>query len=169
MGRVMEEVKPFGAARQAVGLIAWLLATFAAAGLGGYATGTSVGDWYQHIAKPAWTPPDWIFGPAWTTLYALMAIAAWLVWRRGGFSVAGNALALFIVQLVLNAVWSVLFFGMRRPDLAAVEVIALWLAILVTIVAFWRHSRAAAMLLIPYMLWVSYASALNVAIAYLNH
>lgn len=168
MGRLMAEVKSFGAVRQAVGLIAWLVATFTAAGLGGYATGTSVGDWYQHIAKPAWTPPDWVFGPVWTTLYALMASAAWLVWRRGGFRVAGRALALFIVQLVLNAVWSVLFFGVQRPDLAAVEVAALWLAILATIMAFWRHSRPAAILLVPYLLWVSYASALNIAIAYLN-
>lgn len=164
----MEEVKSLSAIWQALGLIAWLAMVFVAAALGGYATGTSVNDWYPHLAKPAWTPPDWIFGPVWTVLYGAMAIAAWLVWRRGGFAITSTALALFIIQLVLNTAWSAIFFGMQRPDLAALEIVALWLAILATIIAFWRHSRLASLLLVPYLLWVSYASVLNMAIAFLN-
>lgn len=168
MGYRVEEIKSPSVPWQVAGFVAWFVLVFAAAAVGGYATGTSVGDWYQHIAKPAWTPPDWIFGPVWTTLYALMAVAAWLVWRGGGFAVAGRALGLFVLQLAFNTAWSAVFFGLQRPDLAAIEVVALWLAILATIVAFWRHSIFAAALLIPYLLWVSYAAALNMAIAYLN-
>lgn len=155
--------------RRSLGLVAWLLITFAAATLGNLATATSVGDWYHHIARPAWTPPDWIFGPVWTALYLMMAIAAWLVWRRAGFAAARGPLALFLVQLALNALWSVLFFGLQRPDLAAAEIVLLWLAILATLVAFWQRSTAAGWLLVPYLAWVTFAALLNFEIARLNN
>lgn len=153
---------------QIVGLVVSLLVTFAAAALGGMATSTNVGEWYRQIARPSWTPPDWIFGPVWTTLYAMMAIAAWLVWRQRGLAAARGPLTLFLIQLVLNTAWSALFFGLRRPDLAAVEIVVLWLAILATLIAFWRRSALAGWLLVPYLAWVTFAAALNFEFARLN-
>jgi len=157
-----------GNGRQVLGFVAWLLITFAAAALGSLATATNVGEWYHQIARPAWTPPDWIFGPVWTTLYAMMAIAAWLVWRPQGFAAARLPLALYLVQLALNSAWSVLFFGLRRPDWAAIEIVVLWLAILATLIAFWRRSTVAGWLLVPYLAWVTFAAALNFEFARLN-
>jgi tryptophan-rich sensory protein len=155
--------------RSALGLAGWLAASFAAAGLGGIATASSVADWYPTLAKPAWTPPSWLFGPVWTVLYASMAVAAWTVWKKaGGFGGARGALLLHLLQLVLNGAWSWLFFGMRRPGLAAVEIAVLWLAVLATTVAFARRSPLAGGLMVPYLLWVTFASALNVAIWRLN-
>ena len=154
--------------RHSLGLAAWLLLTFAAAALGNIATGTSVGDWYHQIARPDWTPPDWIFGPVWTALYLMMAIAAWLVWRPAGFAAARWPLVLFLVQLALNTLWSVLFFGLQRPDLAAVEIVLLWVAILATLIAFWKRSTVAGWLLVPYWAWVTFAALLNFEIARLN-
>jgi translocator protein len=153
---------------QAIGLVVWLLVVFAATWLGSLATSTSVGDWYQQIARPAWTPPDWVFGPVWTTLFLMMAVAAWLVWRKSGFAAARWPLVLFLVQLALNTLWSFLFFALQNPGLAAIEIVILWLAIAATAIAFWQHSLAAALLLLPYLAWVTYATALNVAIARLN-
>lgn len=151
--------------RSALGLALWLAVSFAAAGAGGLATAAGVTDWYPTLAKPAWTPPSWLFGPVWTVLYAAMAVAAWIVWKEAGrFSKARGALSLHLLQLALNALWSWLFFGMRRPDLAAVEIALLWVAIAVTLVAFGRRSRLAAALFVPYLLWVTFAAALNVAI-----
>ena len=150
----------------ALGLLASLSACFAVAALGGALTATSVGDWYQSVSAPSWTPADWVFGPVWTTLYATMAVAAWLVWRRSGRYDA--ALLLFTVQLGLNLLWSALFFGLQSPGAALVEIAILWLAIAATVVAFWRRSRLAAALMVPYLLWVSYAAALNAAIWRLN-
>ena len=147
------------------GLAAWVAVTFAAAAIGNWATGSSVGDWYGTLRKPSWTPPGWLFGPVWTVLYASMATAAWMVWRRVGW---GRATAAYGVQLALNAGWSVLFFGLRQPGWAAAEIIALWLAIAVTIALFARESKAAAWLLVPYLAWVTFAAALNVAIWRLN-
>lgn len=138
---------------------------FAAAALGGF---FRPGEWYQQLQKPSWNPPSWIFGPAWTALYILMAIAAWLVWQRGGFAKQRFALSLFLLQLLLNAAWSPLFFGLRNPGLAFVDIVLLWLALLATLLTFWARSLAAGALLIPYLAWVSFASALNLALWRLN-
>ncbi len=123
------------------------------------------GPWYEALAKPAWTPPGWAFPVAWTALYALMGIALWTAWRAG----AGRlALGVFAAQLVLNAAWSWLFFGLHRPGLALVEIVVLWLLILASTVLFWRLRPLAGGLLVPYLAWVGFATALNAAIVRLN-
>lgn len=137
---------------------------FLALAFGAAAFGTLFppGGWYQSLAKPAWNPPSWIFGPVWTTLYFLMAVAAWLVWRTAGWSGrGGTALAVFLGQLVLNGMWSWLFFGLYRPGWAFAEILLLWIAILATIVLFWRIRPLAGALLLPYLAWVSFAAVLN--------
>lgn len=159
---------PFPGHVQALGLAVCVLVVSAAAGLGGWATAASVGDWYQQLARPAWTPPDWVFGPVWTALYLMMAGAVWLVWRQRGLTAARWLLGLFMAQLALNVVWSVIFFGLRRPELAAVEIVVLWVAILATTITFWRRSLAAGWLLVPYLAWVTFAAGLNFSIARLN-
>lgn len=131
-------------------------------------TAGPVKEWYPTLRKPAWTPPDWLFGPVWTALYLMMAVAAWLVWSRAGLLGARVGLGLFLVQLVLNAAWSGLFFALRSPGAAFAEIVALWAAIAATIVAFARVSPTAAALLAPYLLWVTYATALNGTIWVLN-
>jgi len=148
-----------------VGLIFWLAVTFSAAWIG---SRFQPGEWYAGLVKPALTPPAWIFGPVWTLLYAMMAIAAWLVWRRYGWVNAIGPLGLFLGQLALNALWSYLFFGLQRPGLALLGIIALCLAILATLLAFWRSRPAAGLLLLPYLLWVSFAAYLNVQFWHLN-
>ena len=157
-----------GRARAALRLVACFVACFAAAGVGGLATRQSVGTWYQTLAKPSWAPPDWVFGPVWTALYVMMAAAAWLVWRRTGLRGGRMPLGLFAAQLVLNAAWSWVFFGLRDPMPAFFELGALWFAIGATAVAFWRVSRPAGLLLLPYLLWTTFAGALNFAIWRLN-
>lgn len=147
--------------RQVAGLVGWLVLTFAAAAVGSYFTASSVGDWYRTLSRPPWTPPSWVFGPVWTVLYALMAVAAWLVWRQQGWAGARVALGLYLLQLALNVGWSLVFFGLRLPGAAAAEIVVLWLAIVATMAAFWRRSPAAGWLLLPYLLWVSFATALN--------
>lgn len=142
-------------------LLAFLVITFAAAAIGGALTSTSLDSWYLTLNKPSINPPNWIFGPVWTTLYAMMGIAAWLVWRRGSWLQTRAALGLFFVQLALNVAWSGLFFGLRRPDIAFWEILLLWSAIAITAAAFWRHSTVASLLLLPYLVWVSFASLLN--------
>jgi len=125
--------------------------------------------WYSGIEKPSFTPPNWVFGPVWTVLYILMGVAAFLVWRRGLASRAVQvALGWFLGQLVLNALWSPVFFGWHRIDLALVVIVLLWAAIVVALYRFLRVSRAAALLLVPYLLWVSFATILNAAIWRLN-
>ena len=141
---------------------------FAAAAIGGWATAGSVGTWYQTLAKPAWNPPDRVFGPVWSVLYLTMAVALWLVVRSGSWPECRTAVALFGLQLLLNMGWSALFFGLRRPDLAAVEIGVLWVTIAATVLAFWRHSPVAAALLLPYLAWVSFASLLNFTIWQMN-
>ncbi len=157
-------------ASDAVRLIVALVVTFAAAAIGSAATIPNLEPWYASLTKPSWNPPNFVFGPVWSTLYTLMAIAAWLVWRRGGPDGANVRvpLAWFLLQLALNALWSWLFFGWHRVGLAFVEVLMLWLAILATILSFRRVSSLAAILLVPYLLWVTFASTLNGAIARLN-
>ncbi len=141
----------------------------AAGAIGGLSTASSVGSWYAGLNKPSFSPPGWIFGPVWTTLYILMGVAAWLVWlRRAEHAGVKLALAIFVIQLALNLAWSYLFFGLRSPLAAFVDLVALWLAILITIVAFGRILTAAAALLIPYLLWVSFAGVLNFTIWHLN-
>lgn len=146
-------------------LAAALVVCFGAAALGARFL---PGPWYQAIAKPAWTPPAAVFGPVWTVLYAVMAVAAWRVWRRAGLAAGAGALALFGVQLTLNAAWSWLFFGLHRPGWAVVEILLLWAAIAATAIAFRRHDAIAAVLLLPYLGWVGFAAVLNVAIWTLN-
>jgi benzodiazapine receptor len=126
------------------------------------------GEWYERLAKPTWTPPSWLFAPVWTALYGMMAVSVWLVWRRLGAAGARWPLLLFAVQLSLNSMWSWLFFGLQSPGIAMVDIVALWIAILGTILAFWRLSRLAATLLVPYLVWVSFAAALNLEIWTLN-
>jgi benzodiazapine receptor len=123
---------------------------------------------YGQIARPSWSPPPWIFGPVWTALYTMMGIAAWLVWRQGGFAAQKRPLTLFLVQLTLNALWTPIFFGARQIGLAAVEIVILWIAILMTMVAFFRVNRVAGSLFVPYLAWVSFAAVLNITLWWLN-
>lgn len=151
-----------------LGLLVILIVCLGAGGLGAIATTPEIDGWFRTIAKPSWNPPDWIFGPVWTTLYVMMAISAWLVWRPAGFKAAATPLTLFILQLALNVVWSWIFFSLHRPGWAFAEIILLWTAILATLIAFWQQSRWAGWLLVPYLAWVSFASLLNFTIWRLN-
>jgi benzodiazapine receptor len=144
------------------------LVCFAAAGLGSLWTFPSLGNWYAELNKPSWNPPNRVFGPVWTTLYALMALAAWLVWRRRDRVAVGRPLALFGGQLILNAAWSGIFFSLHRPDWAFAEILLLWLMISATAVSFWRVHRFASLLLAPYLVWVAFAAVLNGTIWRLN-
>lgn len=150
------------------GLLIAIALCFSAAGIGAAVTTPQIPTWYKELAKPSWNPPDWVFGPVWSVLYLLMGVAAWLVWRKFGIGKAAMALVVFAVQLGLNTLWSVLFFGLQDPGAAAVEIVALWIAIAATIVAFAKHSRVAASLLAPYLLWVSFAAVLNWTIWWMN-
>jgi benzodiazapine receptor len=123
------------------------------------------GEWYERLAKPRWTPPNWLFGPVWTTLYILIAIAGWLVWRAEPSSAA---MWLWGAQLVLNALWSALFFGARRMDLAFAEVVLLWLSIAGFIALAAGISTAAALLFVPYLVWVAIAATLNLTVWRMN-
>jgi tryptophan-rich sensory protein len=153
--------------RQIAGLAVWLALVFAAATVGAVAS-IDAGAFYAQLVRPEWAPPAWVFGPAWTALYLLMGIAAWLVWRVGGYRAARGALTLFLAQLALNALWSWLFFGWHRGAWAFFDILVLWAFIVATLIAFWRVRRLAGVLLLPYLLWVSFASALNYAIWQLN-
>lgn len=144
------------------GLIAICLGV---AALGGLATASSVAEWYPTLNKPSWNPPSWVFGPVWTTLYIMMAVAAWLVWKRGN---SGPAMILFFAQLALNLAWSFLFFGARSPWLGLVDIAMLWLALLATVIVFFKRDRLAGALMLPYLAWVSFASFLNFTIWRLN-
>ena len=153
--------------RQLVALLICLGVCFGAAGIGSLFTNMSVTTWYPTLITPEWTPPKWVFGPVWSTLYAMMAVAAWLVWRRGGEE-AQSGLRLFAVQLALNVLWSVLFFGLRQPGVAFAEIILLWVAIGATARLFGRISSPAGLLFVPYFVWVGFAAILNFAIWRLN-
>lgn len=146
-------------------LIVFLVICFAVAGLGSLATTPNIPDWYAGLNKPSWNPPNWLFGPVWTLLYAMMAVAGWLVWKRTGW---GTAITCFAVQLALNLAWSFIFFGAHQTGLAFLEIVLLWLAIVATIISFWSVSKNAAGLLIPYLLWVSFAATLNFTIWRMN-
>jgi tryptophan-rich sensory protein len=153
--------------QQALGLLGWVLLTFAAAGVGAIAS-ANASAFYAELTRPSWAPPAWLFGPVWSALYALMALSAWLVWRDRGIAGARAALGLFVAQLAANALWSWLFFALHRGDLAFVEVLILWCLVVATIVSFQRISNVAAALLYPYLAWTTFASALTFTIWRLN-
>lgn len=140
-----------------------------AGGIGGFFTASSVSTWYPQLNKPAFTPPGWVFGPVWTILYAMMGVAAWLVWRSGaGEPAVRSALWPFGVQLALNVLWSIVFFGLRNPGWAFAELVILWAAMLATTIQFFGISKAAGGLMIPYQLWVTFAGILNYYLWRLN-
>lgn len=146
-----------------------LALTFSAAFLGSLFTRNAISDWYANLNKPFFTPPDWLFGPVWTVLYLLMALSAFLVWQKGLDSPAVRiALALYLLQLILNGLWTPLFFGLRMPLVAFIEILLLWTAIVFTIIASARVSMPAALLLLPYIVWTSFAAVLNFSIWLLN-
>ncbi len=155
-----------------ISFIVCIIICLAAAAIGGWATASNVNSWYPTLVKPAFNPPSWIFGPVWTTLYLMMGVSLWIMWRATT-SMHGEPrpmapLIAFGVQLALNIAWSFLFFTLRNPGAAAVEIIMLWLAILAAIVIFAPFSRIASWLLVPYLLWVTFASVLNISIWRLN-
>ena len=150
-------------------LVVSLALVAAVAAIGGAATSRSVDDWYDSLERAPWNPPSWVFGPAWTVLYLLMAVAAWLVAREGlGESEVRVALTIYAIQLVLNLGWSVVFFGFRRPGLGLVVIVALFIAVAATAVAFDAVSPTAAWMLAPYLLWIAFAASLNAWIAFAN-
>ena len=159
----MGRSSPFPVSRQAAGLLGWLALAFVTAAVGAVAS-VNASTFYAELNRPPWAPPGWLFGPVWSTLYTLMGIAAWLVWRLRGFAGARNAMLLFGAQLAANALWSWLFFAWRQGALAFAEVVLLWFLILATTIAFKRISTLAAVLLLPYLAWVSFASVLTFGI-----
>lgn len=160
----MTEIKK---STQIIGLAGWLMLTFIAAAIGSAASAES-GLFYQQIIRPEWAPPAWLFAPVWTILYILMGISAWIVWRVNGFRSAYVALSLFIIQLALNAIWTWIYFVWRQGALAFVEILILWALILCTTITFWRIRVLAGIFLLPYLAWVSFASALTFAVWRLN-
>ncbi|MEW5928971.1 MAG: TspO/MBR family protein [Gemmatimonadota bacterium] len=153
--------------KQALGLAGWLAVSFAAAAVGGAAS-ANAGSFYAQLARPDWAPPASLFGPVWSVLYVLQGVAAWLVWRERGFGGTRAALGLFGVQLAANALWTWLFFAWRQGAPAFAEILVLWVLILATMVAFWRVRPLAGALLLPYLLWVSFAAALTWSVWRLN-
>lgn len=147
--------------RDVLGLSAFVVLCFGVSALGGRATVSALTEWYPSLPKPSWTPPEWVFGPVWTLLYPLVAVAGWLGWREGRARFGSLA---YLLQLALNAAWPWFFFAERRVGLALVCAVALWVATLCTILAFWKVSRGAALLMVPYLAWVGFAAALNHAI-----
>lgn len=149
-------------------LIGLLIASFTASAIGGLATVANVRSWYPTLVKPEWNPPSWVFGPVWTLLYILMAVAAWRIWRRREIPGARAALIAYGIQLVLNAGWSLLFFGLRNPGAALIEIVVLWLLLAWLFLRFRRIDAVAGWLWLPYLLWVSFATVLNATIWHLN-
>jgi len=157
----------FSMSKQVAGLAGWLAVMAVVAVLGAVAS-INAGSFYQTLTQAEWAPPGSWFGPAWTTLYALMTLAAWLVWRDQGFRAAALPLSLFLIQLVPNVLWSWLFFSWHLGTLSVANILVLWVLIVATLVAFWRTKPVAAVLLVPYLLWVSFAVALNISVWQLN-
>lgn len=152
---------------QILGLAGWLVIAFAAAAIGAVAS-VEASAFYAQLTQPGWAPPPSVFGPVWSVLYALMGVAAWVVWREGGFRAQGTALGLFLVQLAANALWSWLFFAWHRGGLAFVDILLLWLLIVATLGMFWRVRPVAGALLLPYLMWVGFAAFLNFSVWQLN-
>jgi len=148
-----------------IGAMGWLVLTFGAAALGAR---SRPDEWHRRLKKPSWNPPNWIFAPVWTLLYLLMAAAAWLVWRRYGFGDAAVALGLFVLQLALNSAWTWLLFGRHAIRGAFIDILVLWVMILTTLILFWSLEPLAGILLLPYLAWVSFATALNGTIWRMN-
>jgi len=144
------------------------LVTFSAAFIGSSFTSQSIATWYQFLNKPSFAPPNWLFAPAWTLLYFLMALTVFLVWQKRKEIAVKTAVIFYFLQLILNALWSAIFFGLRNPALAFLEIIVLWFLILLTLIKFYKINKIAGLLLIPYLLWVSFASILNLFIWLLN-
>ncbi len=161
----MNEPTQTGVQRHWAALVGFIVLCFGASAIGAF---FPPDEWYATLVRPGYAPPNWVFGPVWTVLYFTMAVSGWLVWtsRRGPSKAA--ALTAYAVQLFLNSIWSVLFFGMHRPDFALLDISLLWLAIVCTITLFRRHSTAAALLLLPYLAWVSFAALLNYGFWSLN-
>ncbi|MGV8922046.1 MAG: TspO/MBR family protein [Thermomonas sp.] len=159
--------KPSQKQNSLLGLIGWLALCFAASAIGAAAS-MQAETFYAGLIQPEWAPPPSVFGPVWMVLYALMGIAAWMVWRVGGFIRNGNALSIFIVQLGVNALWSWLFFAWHKGAWAFADIALLWLLILAVILDFWRVRPLAGALLLPYLAWVSFAAALNFEVWQLN-
>jgi tryptophan-rich sensory protein len=137
--------------------------------IGALFTSPAIKGWYSNLNKPSFNPPNWIFGPVWTALYLLMGISLFLVWKKyNGDSNIKIALTIFFFQLVLNTLWSIMFFGLRNPVAGFIVIVVLWIAILLTIISFYKYSITASMLLIPYILWVSFATVLNYYLWKLN-
>lgn len=148
-----------------VALLGFIVACFLAALAG---TFFRPGDWYERLAKPSWRPPNRLFAPVWTILYVMIAVSGWLVWREAGFAGATLPLAVYGLQLVLNAAWTPIFFGLHRPNLAFLNIVLVWLSIVATMLLFYPINAVAASLLLPYLAWVTFAAALNFAIWRLN-
>lgn len=163
----METSETFPRKKRLAGLLAWMLLCFTVSAIGAVAS-IQAQSFYEQLAQPEWAPPGYVFGPVWTTLYAMMGIAAWLVWCKGGLYENRLALTLFIVQLAVNALWSWLFFAWFLGAAAFANIILLWLLIVATLSAFWCKVRLAGALLAPYLLWVSFAAALNFSVWQLN-
>ena len=159
--------KPAIGLRQAFGLAGWLAVSFTAGFVGAVAS-TNAPEFYGELIGPEWGPPASVFGPVWSVLYALMAVAAWLVWRTPVGQLRSVAIVLFAIQLALNSLWSWLFFAWQRGDWALADIAVLWALIVAMLLVFWRCNRWAAVLIVPYLAWVSFATALNWAIWRLN-
>jgi translocator protein len=151
-----------------VSLLIFIAVCLGAGALGSITTTAEIKGWYKTIEKPLWNPPDYVFGPVWTTLYVMMGVAAWFVWKSGSANSAILPLVIFGIQLILNVAWSWIFFGMHEIGWAFVEIVVLWLAIAATTAVFFHRSQIAGLLMVPYLLWVSFASILNFAIWQLN-
>lgn len=154
-------------AQKWLGLPVWIIIAYLPSATAAF---VDTGAWYDSLNRPVWTPPSWVFGPVWTLLYLLMGIAAWRVWARHGLGHRSTrlALGLFLVHLILNAAWTWIFFGLHMLTAAAAEIVVLWAMILVLVVLFWKRDRPAGALLVPYLLWVTYAVTLSIGFAIMN-
>ncbi len=148
-----------------VSLIGFVAACFVAASMGAI---FRPGSWYEHLAKPSWRPPNWLFAPVWTVLYLAIAVSGWMIWRKAGLAGAALPLSIYLLQLMLNLAWTPIFFGLHRPGAAFAEIVLLWVSIAATIVLFYPLDALSALLLVPYLAWVSFAATLNFAIWRLN-
>lgn len=153
---------------QGVALFIFLLICFVVGGFGSVFTLSSLSTWYAALHKPAWNPPDWVFAPVWNMLFLMMGVAGWIVWKERQKRPVRQALFLFAIQLALNLCWSIIFFGLRNPGLAFLEILLLWTAILLTMMKFWRIQHVAGFLFLPYLLWVTFAISLNLFLWRLN-
>jgi tryptophan-rich sensory protein len=161
-------IPTFTIANQLLGLVGWITLCTLAMIIGGWATSSSVTTWYPTLVKPSFNPPSYLFGIVWPILYLLMALAAWICWRDGGFARHAWPLGIFLAQLFVNALWSYLFFGLRSPIAGLAGILLLDLLVVATILSFWHVRSLAAAILLPYLAWILFATAVNAAIWYLN-